>query len=306
MNFGLGGNIDHGSRYERAGEFIEVVKALWDSVEDDALLLDRETGFFANPEAIHRLDHAGRYLKVRGPLNVPRPPQGHPVIIQAGSSNDGKTLAAKHADLHFAVSRGIEEAQRYRRDFDARLIAAGREPADLRILPGIQPIVGSSRAEAKEKEDFLQTLVPDQIGVDLVTTWSGVDVSAFPIDGPLPPLPDPESYDGQRSNLERIRAYADQGLSIREVAGRLINSGTVPSFIGTPKDIADLMEAWATSGAADGFNLMFPLLPEDMVQFTTLVVPELQRRGLAQAAYTEGTLRDRLGLKKPVNGFHRR
>ena len=178
--------------------------------------------------------------------------------------------------------RTVDEGQRYRLDFHARLIAAGREPQDLKILPGIDPIVGTSRDEAKEKEDFLETLVPERIGVDLVSSWSGVDVSGHPIDGPLPPLPDIDTYDGQRSNLERIKAFADQGLSIRKIAHRLINAGAVPSIIGTPVDIADQLEAWFKGGAADGFNLMFPLLPEDWLQFTTLVVPELQRRGLAQ------------------------
>lgn len=304
MNFGRDGNIDHGNRYGRADEYLDVVKALWDSVEDEAILLNRETGAFADPRRIHRLNHAGKHFRVRGPLNVPRPPQGHPVIVQAGSSGDGKTLAAKHADLHFAVFRDIGEGQRYRADFDARLAAAGREPQDLKILPGIHPIVAASRAEAKEKENFLQTLVPERIGVDLVSSWCGVDVSSHPIDGPLPPLPDLATYDGQRSNLERMKAFADQGLSIREIAHRLVNAGTVPSVAGTPADIADQLEAWFRGGAADGFNLMFPLLPEDWLQFTTYVVPELQRRGLAQEEYGGATLRERLGLKKPGNRFH--
>src|ERR1700722_17695116 len=171
MNFGFDGNIDHGNRYERASEYLDVVKALWDSVEDEALLLDRQTGAFADPQRIHRIAHAGKYLKIRGPLNVPRPPQGYPVIVQAGSSDDGKNLAARHVDVHFAVMRSIEEGQRYRADFDARPPAAGREPQDLKILPGIHPVVASSRDEAKEKETFLQTLVPERIGVDLVSSW---------------------------------------------------------------------------------------------------------------------------------------
>ena len=304
MNFGFDGNIDHGNRYERASEYLDVVKALWDSVEDEALLLDRQTGAFADPQRIHRIAHAGKYLKIRGPLNVPRPPQGYPVIVQAGSSDDGKNLAARHVDVHFAVMRSIEEGQRYRADFDARLAAAGREPQDLKILPGIHPVVASSRDEAKEKEEFLQTLVPERIGVDLVSSWCGIDVSGFPIDGPLPPLPAIETYDGQRSNLERMKAFAEQGLSIREIAYRLINAGAVPSVIGTPADVADQLEAWFTAGAADGFNLMFPLLPEDWLQFCMQVVPELQRRGLAQTEYRGDTLRERLGLKKPPNRFH--
>ena len=306
MNFGLDDNIDHSNRYERAAEYIDLVKALWDSVEDEALLLNRETGFFADSKRIHRVNHAGKYLKVRGPLNVPRPPQGHPVIVQAGSSDHGKTLAAKHADIHFATLRTIEEAQRYRVDFHERLAAAGREPKDMKILPGIHPVIGTSREEAAEKEEFLQALVPERIGIDLVTSWSGIDVSGFPIDGPLPPLPDLDTFDGQRTSLERMKVFADQGLTIRQVARRLIDGGAVPSFIGTPTDVADQLEAWFNGAAADGFNLMFPLLPEDWVQFTTLVVPELQRRGLAQLEYRGETLRDRLGLKKPGNRFHDR
>jgi len=305
MNFGHNGNIDHANRYERAGEYLDVVKALWDSIDDDAILLDRDTGLFADPARIRRINHDGKYLKVRGPLNVPRPPQGHPLIVQAGSSDDGKTLAARHADVHFAVIRSIEEGLKYRADFDVRLAAEGRVPNDLKILPGIHPVVASSRSEAREKEEFLQTLVPERIGVDLVSSWCGVDVSPFPIDGPLPPLPDLETYDGQRSNLERMKAFAAQGLSIRDVAHRLINAGAVPSVIGTPTDVADQLEAWFAAGAADGFNLMFPLLPEDLTQFCTQVVPELQRRGLAQTDYNGATLRDRLGLRRPANRFGR-
>jgi FMN-dependent oxidoreductase (nitrilotriacetate monooxygenase family) len=304
MNFGLDGNIDHCNRYERAAEYLDIVKALWDSIEDDAILLDRDTGLFADPKRIHRINHAGKYFKVRGPLNVPRPPQGYPVIVQTGSSDDGKTLAARHVDVHFAVMRSIEEGQRYRGDFDSRLAATKRQPQDLKILPGIHPVVAASRDEALEKQDFLQTLVPERIGVDLVSSWCGIDVSGYPINGPLPPLHNIETYDGQRSNLERMKAFAQQGVSIREIAHRLINDGAVPSMIGTPLDVADQLEAWFSAGAADGFNLMFPLLPEDWLQFCTQVVPELQRRGLAQTEYRGDTLRERLGLKKPPNQFH--
>jgi alkanesulfonate monooxygenase SsuD/methylene tetrahydromethanopterin reductase-like flavin-dependent oxidoreductase (luciferase family) len=209
----------------------------------------------------------------------------------------------KHADIHFAIVRTIEEGRRYRVDFDARLVAAGREPQDMKILPGILPVVAGSRDEANEKQHFLQTLVPERIGIDLLSSWCGIDVSGYPADGRLPPLPDVATYDGQRSNLERVKAFAAQGLTIREIARRLINAGTAPSFVGTPIDVADQLEAWFKGGAADGFNLMFPLLPEDWLQFAALVVPELQRRGLAQTDYRGATLRDRLGLKKPRNRF---
>jgi FMN-dependent oxidoreductase (nitrilotriacetate monooxygenase family) len=303
LNFGRDGNIEHGIRYERAAEFLDVVKGLWDSWQDDAVLLDRSSGIFAEPSRIHRLDHVGKHLKVRGPLNVPRPPQGYPVVVQAGSSEDGKNLAAAHADIHFAIIRGVEEGQRYREDFNERLGRYGKKPESLKILPGILPIVAASRAEAAEKQEFLETLVPVRMSVDLLSSWCGVDLSAFQLDGPLPPLPEDATFDGGRTFLGRVKALAAQNLSIRDIAQRLTNSGAVPIMAGTPGDVADQMEAWFTAGAADGYNLMFPLLPEDWMNFMQTVVPELQRRGLAKTEYEEGTFRDRLRLTRPSNRF---
>jgi FMN-dependent oxidoreductase (nitrilotriacetate monooxygenase family) len=303
MNFGRDANIEHASRYERAAEFLDTAKALWDSLEDGSLLLDKQSGFFADPKLVHRINHVGKHFKVRGPLNVPRPPQGHPVIVQAGSSEDGKNLAAAHADLNFALVRTIEEGQRYRKDFDERLRRNNRSPGDLKVLPGILPIVAKSRSEAEEKRDFLETLVPERVGIDLVSSWCGIDLSAYPIDGPLPPLPDVSTYDGLRTTLERLKAFAKEKLTIREIARRISNAGTAPVMAGTPTEIADQMEAWYTAGAADGFNLMFPLLPDDWTNFAEQVVPELQRRGLTPTEYRSGTLRDRLGLPRPANRF---
>ena len=303
MNFGRDANIEHAIRYERAEEFLDVAKALWDSIEDGALLLDKKSGFFADPKRVHRINHVGKHFKVRGPLNVPRPLQGYPVIVQAGSSDDGKHLAAKHADLNFSLVRTIEEGQRYRKDFDERLQRIGRAPNDLKILPGVLPIVARSRAEAEEKREFLETLVPARVGIDLVSSWCGMDLSTYPIDGPLPPLPDISTYDGQRTNLDRLKAFARENLTIREIAKRISNAGTGPVMAGTPTEIADEMEAWYAKGAADGFNLMFPLLPDDWLHFAELVVPELQRRGLTRRGYAPGTLRDRLGLPRPANRF---
>ena len=305
MNFGRDASIEHTFRYELAEEFVEVAKALWDSLEDDALLLDKKSGFFADPKRVHRINHVGKHFKVRGPLNVPRSPQGYPVIVQAGSSEDGKRLAAMHADLNFSLVRTIEEGQRYRKDFDERLPQFGREPSDLKVLPGILPIVARSRAEAQEKRDFLETLVPTRVGIDLVSSWSGIDLSAYPIDGPLPPLPEVSTYDGQRTSLERLMAFAKENLTIREIARRISNAGTGPVMAGTPAEIADEMEAWYVAGAADGFNLMFPLLPDDWLNFAEFVAPELQRRGLTRKAYSDGTLRYRLGLSRPANRFSR-
>jgi len=303
MNFGRDANLEHAFRYERAAEFLGITKALWDSLENDALLLDRQSGFFADPKRVHRINHDGKHFKVRGPLNVPRPPQGHPVIVQAGSSEDGKNLAAAHADLHFALVRTIEEGQRYRKDFDERLQRNGRKPGDLKVLPGILPIVAKSRSEGQEKRDFLETLVPERVGIDLISSWCGMDLSGCSIDGPLPPLPDVSTYDGQRTNLERLKSFAKENLTIRQIARRISNAGTGPVMAGTPMEIADEMEAWHRAGAADGFNLMFPLLPDDWTKFAELVVPELQRRGLTRTEYGAGTLRDRLGLPRPANRF---
>jgi FMN-dependent oxidoreductase (nitrilotriacetate monooxygenase family) len=258
---------------------------------------------FADPSRIHRLDHDGKHLKVRGPLNVPRPPQGHPVIVQAGSSEDGKNLAAAYADIHFAIIRSVEDGQRYRQDFNTRLARYGRAPESAKILPGILPVVAASRAEATEKQEFLETLVPVRMSVDLLSSWCGMDLSAFPLDGPMPPLPEDATFDGGRTFLARVKALVVQDLTIREIAHRLTNSGAIPTMAGTAQDVADQMEAWFTAGAADGYNLMFPLLPEDWTNFMQTVVPELQRRGLARTEYGEGTFRDRLGLARPPNRF---
>jgi FMN-dependent oxidoreductase (nitrilotriacetate monooxygenase family) len=301
MNFGREANIEHGYRYERAAEYLETAKALWDSWEDGALLMDKKSGYFADPAKVHRIQHEGKHFRVRGPLNVPRPLQGHPVIVQAGSSNDGKDLAAAYADMHFAVFRNLDEGVTYRQELDERLKRNGRTPGSLKILPGVLPIVAASAAEAQEKRDLLEALVPERFGVDMVSSWCGVDVSGLPIDGPLPDLPEEATYDGQRSNLARMKSYKAQNMSIRQVARQLSNAGAAPVIAGSAKEIADLMETWFKAGACDGFNLMFPVLPEDWVNFAEQVVPELQRRGIAQTAYREGTFRQKLGLARPAN-----
>ncbi len=302
-NFGRDGNIDHALRYERAGEYLDIVKALWDSWEDEALLIDKETGYFADPAKVHAINHKGPHFRVRGPLNVSRPPQGHPLIVQAGSSEDGKNFATAHADAHFAIFSTREDGVRYRKDINERLARHGRHPESFKILPGILPIVAGSKDEALERQEYLQTLLPDQVGIDLLSSWSGLDLSAYPPDGPVPPLPDESTFNGGHTSLNRVRQWAKQNLTLREVARRLSNSGSVPTAAGTPVEIADQLEDWFVAGAADGFNLMFPLLPEDWHAFAEKVVPELQRRGLFRTEYEPGTLRDRLGLARPANRF---
>jgi FMN-dependent oxidoreductase (nitrilotriacetate monooxygenase family) len=303
LNFGRDGNIEHAHRYDRAAEYLDAVTALWDSWEDEAVLIDRESGYFADPEKVHRIDHAGPHFKVRGPLNVPRPPQGHPLIVQAGSSEAGKDLAAAYADVHFAIIRSIDEGLRYRADINARLAKHGRAPESFKILPGILPIVAGSADEAKERQAFLETLLPERVGIDLLSSWAGIDLSAYPPDGPLPDLPEEGTFNGGRTSLNRVRGLANQNLSIRQIARKLANSGSMPTVAGTATEVADQLEEWFVAGAVDGYNLMFPLLPEDWVNFTETVVPELQRRGLFRTEYEAGTLRDRLGLQRPPNRF---
>lgn len=303
MNYGRDANIDHALRYDRAAEFLDVAKALWDSWEDDAVVLDKASGLFADPAKVHFLHHKGKHFRVRGPLNVTRPPQGYPVIVQAGSSEAGKNLAAQHAEVHFAVIRNEADGIAYRADMDVRLARFGRRPESFKQLPGILPIVGETTAEAQEKQQYLESLMLDEVAVDLLSTWAGVDLSAYPLDGPVPDLPEEANYNGWRTWLALVRDKSNEGLTIRQLARKIAATGSVPLVAGTAKQVADQLEAWFVSGAADGFNLMFPLLPDDWMNFMRSVVPELQRRGLFRTEYEPGTLRDRLGLARPANSF---
>ncbi|WP_413989131.1 LLM class flavin-dependent oxidoreductase [Labrys okinawensis] len=303
VNFGRDSNIEHALRYERAAEFLEVTKALWDSWEDDALVIDKTSGLFANDEQIHYLNHHGKHFKVRGPLNIPRPPQGYPVIVQAGSSDAGRNLAAGHAEVHFAILRNEAQGLAYRADINERMAKFGRTPDSLKLLWGVLPIVAGSASEAEEKQEYLETLMLDAVAVDLLSSWAGVDLSVYPLDGPIPDLPDVGTFNGWRTWLALVKDDANKGLSIRQLARKIANTGSVPLVAGTPSQVADQLEAWFISGAADGYNLMFPLLPEDWMNFMQTVVPELQRRGLFRTEYEPGTLRDRLGLARPRNSF---
>lgn len=303
LNFGRDGNIEHGHRYGRAAEFLDTVTALWDSWEDDAVRIDKESGRFADPDRVHRIDHRGPHFQVRGPLNVPRPPQGHPLIVQAGSSEAGRDLAADYADVQFAIVRTAEDGLRYRADMEARLAKRGRSPDSFRILGGVLPVVAATRAEAQERHEFLGTLLPDRVAIDLLSSWAGLDLAAHDADGPLPALPAEATFNGGRTSLNRVKDWVGQNLSIREIARKLANTGAMPTVFGTPSDVADQLEALFDAGAVDGYNLMFPLLPEDWTNFAEQVVPELQRRGLVRSEYGPGTLRDRLGLARPANRF---
>lgn len=303
QNYGHGDVFAHRDRYARAEEFLHVLQKLWDSWEDDAIVFDRSTGDFARESKVHHLDHKGRFFQVRGPLNVPRPPQGQLPIFQAGSSEDGKSFASRNVDVQFVSLRTIEDGLKYRQDIASRLKTAGRDLESLRILHGVQPILATSRAEAEDRFAQLQGLQPDRLSIDLLSTWSGVDLTGVDQSGPMPPLPEPVDYKGVQTTLERVRHHAQKGLSVIEIARSMSAGGEMHFVGGTAQDIADELENWFASGAVDGFNLMFPHLPGDWTDFTTKVVPELQRRNLFQTEYAPGRLRQRLGLQPVPNIF---
>lgn len=300
QNHGQEAHLDHDERYRRAAEFVDVARGLWDSWEDTSIVADQASGRFANADLVHHLDHHGPFFSVRGPLNVPRPPQGHPVLIQAGTSPAGMALAASIAELVFTVNTDMNEAQaRYvtLKDMAAR---AGREPGSPKILPGLMPIVAETRTAAQAAYDALQALVPGEIALPYLSDLVEHDLSRYAPDGPLPDLP---AINGGVGRLEMIRRLGQDGLSLGAIAHRMLLARGHWTVIGTPADIADEMERWFTNHACDGFNILAPFHPGGLEMFVDMVVPELQRRGLFRTHYATRTLREHLGLERPTNRF---
>jgi N-acetyl-S-(2-succino)cysteine monooxygenase len=302
-NFNLDKQPDHTTRYRRAREFMEVVTGLWDSWDDDAFLYDKESGRYFDPDKLHILEHRGEFFSVRGPLNVARPPQGHPVIVQAGSSDDGQDFAAQWAEVIFTVQQALPAAQAFYRTMKAQVAKHGRSPDHAVIMPGVFPVIGRTLAEAEDKYAALQALVDPVVGLGMLSTQLGnIDCSQFPLDEPLPDLPITEgSQSKQKLIYEQARA---KNLTVRELY-LAVAAGRGHRFVlGTPKTIADELEAWFTAGACDGFNIMPPYLPDQLDDFVDLVIPELQTRGLFRTEYEGTTLRDHLGLPRPAIGTH--
>jgi FMN-dependent oxidoreductase (nitrilotriacetate monooxygenase family) len=303
-NFGGEDHLLHELRYERALEFVDVVTKLWDSWEDDALVVDKVSGVFADAEKVHQLDHKGKWFSVQGPLNISRSPQGHPVVVQAGSSEAGKELAAQTAEVIFTAWKTLEEAQVFYRDVKGRLAKYGRSHDELKIMPGVFPIIGRTEQEARQKKALLEDLIPPEAGVGLLSAMIGVDLSGYPLDGPLPELPELEQINGGKSRFQLIKDLAErEGLTIRKLYQHIAGARGHREILGTPEQIADQLEEWFNNGAADGFNIMPPYLPGGLDDFVDLVIPELQRRGLFRTEYTGNTLRDNLGLARPANQF---
>ncbi|TBZ82958.1 LLM class flavin-dependent oxidoreductase [Rhizobium leguminosarum bv. viciae] len=301
-NFGHEAQILHADRYDRAEEFADVVLGLWDSWDDDAFIRDRESGRYFDPVRLHRLNHKGRHFKVRGPLNIPRSPQGRPVLVQAGASGPGKELAARTAEAIFAAHITLDEAKTFYADVKGKLGTYGRSPDDLKILPGIFPVVGRSETEAQEKFEALQELIQPQVGLNLLSQLSGVDLSPYPLDGPIPS--DLPVTNAGKSRQELVLDLARrENLTIRQLYLRIAGARGHWQVVGTPSQIADVMEERFENYGADGFNIMAPMMPGGLADFIELVVPELRRRGLFRTEYEGTTLRENLGLKRPVNLF---
>lgn len=290
----------HAQRYERAGEFHDVVQGLWNSWEDDSFVRDKASGIYLDTDKLHVLNHRGRHFQVRGPLNVARSPQGRPVLVQAGASEDGRALAARTAEVIFVAHQTFDEAKTFYSDIKGRLPAFGRHPDDVKIMPGIFPVVERTQAEAEEKFEQLQSLVDPIVGVTLLSSvLGGVDFSGFDVDGPIPELPE---ANGPRSRQHLLVDLARRDrLTIRQLYLRIAGARGHQQIVGTPKTIADLLQQWFEEDGADGFNIMPPWLPGGLTEFIELVLPELRRRGLFRTEYEGRTLREHLGLKRPAS-----
>ena len=302
-NFGLEHHPEHSQRYERAEEFVAVVQGLWDSWEDDAFIRDRESGVYFDADKLHTLNHKGKHFAVKGPLNVARPPQGYPVIVQAGASEPGRDLAARTAEVIFTANQTLADAQEFYADVKGRLAKYGRSPDDLKIMPGAFPIIGRTEEEAQEKYEFLQSLIhPDVAWGILANYYKGVDLSKYSLDDIAPELP--SDTNNNKSRLKLVKDLATRGtLTLRELYRSLATARGHRTILGTPEAIADQLEEWFINGAADGFNIMPPILPTGLDEFVNLVVPILQKRGLFRTEYEGSTLRENLGLRRPVNRF---
>ena len=301
MNFGFDEHMEHDQRYDRAHEFYDVVTGLWDSWADDAFLHDADSGIYFNPEKLRVLDHKGPYLKVRGPLNVARPIQGWPVIVQAGASEAGRALAAETAEVVFGAANTLSDGKAYYADLKRRMTDFGREEDQLKVLPGAFIVVGETVAEALKKKNLLDSLVHPDSGIATLSVLLGYDVSGLDLDKPLPELTESNaSKSGQKKLVDMARR---DNLTVGQLAQFVGGSFSVLEIVGTPKTIVDQMEEWFVSSACDGFNIMFPYLPEGLDDFVDKIVPELQRRDLFRREYEGTTLRENLGLARPDDKF---
>ncbi|MBB5415173.1 FMN-dependent oxidoreductase (nitrilotriacetate monooxygenase family) [Paraburkholderia atlantica] len=303
-NFSFGEAPDKPARYARAAEFVDVVLKLWDSWEDDALVADRASGLYADPARVHAIGHRGPHFQVRGPLNLPRSPQGRPVLVQAGGSEAGVALAARDADAVFTAQTTFEGAQAFYRDIKARAAAHGRDPAHLLVLPGLYPVIGGTLAEARQRKAEMDALLERSAELAKFAGALGVEPTDLRLDEPLPY----ELIDsGVRSDVSggfirsTVLLARSENLTVRDLLDR--NPGAHRMLVGTPETIADDIERWFTGRAADGFNLNADVFPSGLEDFVDQVVPLLQRKGIFRREYEGTTLREHYGLPRPPSRY---
>jgi len=299
--FGKDQHLQHAIRYKRAEEFVDVVKKLWHSRELESLVINKETGQFYNLDHVHRVEHDGEFFKVHGYLDATATPQGHPVIVQAGSSEPGKELAARTAEVIFTAWQTLEDAQKFYRDVKGRLAKYGRRKDELLIMPGVFITVAKTEEEARAKQKQLNSYILPEVGLQYLSRFLGVDVSKLDPDGPIPELAE---YTLDRTD-PRIRANIIKGIAerhgytkVRELYEHIAGARGHREIVGTPQQIADYLQEWFENEAADGFNIMPPTFPQGLQDIVDLVIPELQRRGLFRTEYEGKTLRENLGLPK--------
>lgn len=308
-NFGFNELASHENRYQRATEFVEVVAKLWDSWEDDARIYDRQTGTYADTTRIHPIDHDGNHFQVRGPLDQPRSPQGHPLLVQAGSSESGRSFAARYAEAIFTAQQDLADAKVFYDDVKSRARAFGRDPSAIKVLPGLSPILGSTEAEAQAHEQALNDLTLPATGLKhLSQRFDGFDFSVFDLDKPIPidAFPVPDTVQGAQSRAGVILDIVKREKpTLRQLLHRLAGARGHKVLAGTPKSIADHIQHWFEQGAADGFNIMPAIFPSGLADFVDEVVPILQQRGLFRSTYAGRTLRDHFGLPRPASRYAR-
>lgn len=304
-NFGLPAIAAHAERYARAEEFAEVLRKLWDSWEDGAFVGDKDSARFVDLDRVHDIEHEGRFFSVKGPLTFPRGPQGHPVLVQAGGSDDGRNLAAAHAEVIFSVAQTVAEGQAFVRDVRERAAKRGRDGAGIVFLPGLATVVGGTEAEAQARLDALLDLMPVEYSLGRLASVLGLDPASLELDAPLPdeiPLPADKNHTMFHATIALARR---ENLTVRQLTKRLGGGTGHRIAVGAPEQIADTIEEWFRAGAADGFNLIPDVLPSGVEDFVDHVVPVLQKRGLFRTEYSGGTLRDRLGLARPASRFQK-
>lgn len=304
-NFGLDEMPAHADRYARAAEFIDVVHKLWDSWEDDAVIADKESGLWGDETKIHQIGHRARYFSVQGPLNIPRSPQGYPLLVQAGSSEDGKDLAARYAEAVFTAHQTLESAQAFYADMKERTRRHGRDPDTIKILPGIVPVIGSTEAEARRRDAELEELISYEESKRHLAILLRVPPEQLSLDAELPAdLPAEDEVEGMKSRYTLIVELGRrEKLTVRQLLARLGGGRGHRTFAGTPEQVAGAIEEWFRQGAADGFNIMPAVLPSGLQLFVDHVVPILRARGLYRREYSGRTLREHYGLARPVSQY---